>query len=74
MKFQKAVNIWAMDSLEAKKRLQPGQWVRAGFGGPLGRYYGVKPSGTVVVAWLDNARKSGYFDYCRTLRDYAKAR
>lgn len=74
MKYQKALNIWTMDSLEARKKLQPGQWVRAGFTGPLGRFYGVKPSGVVVVAWLDNAKKSkNYFEYCRTLRDYAKS-
>ena len=59
--------------------LQPGQWVTAGptmeDKSNMGSFYGVKPSGTVVVAWLGNARRSGYVQaYNRTVQHFAKSR
>jgi hypothetical protein len=70
MTFKKAINIWALTENQIKA-LQPGQWVTAG--GNLGRFYGVKKSGSVVVAWSNNAKNSGnYFDYCKTLYQYAR--
>lgn len=71
MKFHKAIDIWAIPQY-LLKHLPAGQWVRAGRDGPLGRFYGVRPSGVVVVAWKGNANASGrYFDYCRSLHQYA---
>jgi len=74
MQYQPAFNIWAMP-YSFYKHIQPGQWVYAGTKESVGRFMGVKPSGTVVVAWLNNARNhdkpSAYF---KTLRDYAIGR
>lgn len=73
-KFTKAENIWALNQ-EEREALQPGQWVYAGHPSNKGRFLGVKPSGTVVVAWHDNAKgrgKGGYTSYISTLRRYAK--
>lgn len=80
MKFQKTVNIWNA-SQEAIDKLQPGQWVSAGAVEPdksnMGRFLGVKASGSVVVAWLGNERNQGSYlkriGYIRTLRLYAKS-
>lgn len=70
--FQPTVNIWAADRDLFK--LQRGQWVSAGVDGPRGRYYGTKPSGTIVVAWQGNAKASrNYREYQRNLLNYAKA-
>lgn len=72
MKFHKAIDVWAIPA-ELTKHLQPGQWVRAGHNGPLGRFYGIKRSGVIVVAWQDNAKAGGkYFDYCANIRRYAR--
>lgn len=72
MQFHKTINLYAFPR-ELVKHLQPGQWVAAGDNGPLGRFYGVKRSGVVVVAWKDNAKRSGdYFDYCKTLHAFSK--
>jgi hypothetical protein len=74
-RFTKAIDIWAADA----SKLQPGQWVYAGHddgpGSPTrGRFFGVKRSGSIVVAWLGNARSdrsvAGYFT---AHRKYAKA-
>ena len=74
MQYQPAFNIWSMPA-SFYKHIQPGQWVYAGTRDQVGRFMGVKRSGTVVVAWLNNARKhdrpSAYF---KTLRDYAIGR
>jgi len=74
MRFTPAVNIHALDD-EARRRLQPGQWVYATDLDARGRFWGVKPSGTVVVSWHQNARNSGNVrDYWQAHRDYARAR
>jgi hypothetical protein len=70
MAFTKAIDIWALND-DQVKALPPGQWVTAG--GNLGRFYGMKKSGSIVVAWANNARNSGnYFEYCKTLYEYAR--
>jgi hypothetical protein len=70
MKFQKTIDIWKLSN-DQVRALRPGQWVSAG--GSLGRFYGVKKSGSVVVAWSNNAKRSGnYFDYCKTVYQYAR--
>lgn len=72
MSYQPTVNIWAPDRDTTK--LQRGQWVKAGEHGDLGRYYGTKPSGVIVVAWQGNAKASrNYREYQRNLLNYAKA-
>lgn len=74
MKFQKTVDVWNMSG--GYKSIKPGQWVKAG---PFpdaakGVFCGVKKSGTVVVAWYENAKSAeSYRDYVRTLMDYAKS-
>jgi hypothetical protein len=70
MKFTKTVNIWEL-STEERAKLQPGQWVRAGENGALGRFFGEGRS--TVVAWLGNAKGSrDYRGYMATLRDYGR--
>jgi hypothetical protein len=73
MKYIKSPNIWEMNSA-AIRRLQPGQWVYAGDEATRGQFLGVvKPSGTVVVAWYENAKNSkDYRRYVWTLRHYAR--
>jgi hypothetical protein len=79
MKFLPAFNIWSTP-VELLKHAQPGQWVYAGTRdeNSMGRFLGVKPSGTVVVAWQGNTRNRGdraaKLDYIRTLRAYARGR
>lgn len=71
MRFQPTINIWDL-SHEERLKLQPGQWVRAGKDGPLGRFFGEGVS--TVAAWLDNARGSkDYRGYMRAHRDYGRA-
>jgi hypothetical protein len=70
-KYLKTVDIWTLTE-DQIKTLQPGQWVTAG--GSRGVFCGVKPSGSVVVAWksnMDSHRDPGA--YLRALLDYAKA-
>lgn len=74
--FAKTVDIWALTDNQIKQ-LQPGQWVSAGpltsGGRNKGRFCGVKPSGTVVVAWYHNAKNSGnYNSYNNSLMQYAR--
>lgn len=77
-KYTKAVNIWNLSS-EKRRKLQIGQWVRAGNDGPIGRFYG--EGRVTVVAWLDNARQHswerggrlGYGGYMATMRDYGRS-
>jgi len=54
-------NIWNL-TLEQTKALPFGTRVQAGLNGDTGTFLGVKPSGTIVVAW----------DYIGALKD-AKA-
>ena len=70
MKFTKSLYIWALTPSQIAS-LQPGQWVYAKYPTDKGRYFGVKPSGSVVVAWHGNTRKGARRSYYRTLRDYA---
>ena len=75
MKYQPAVDIGRLTESEIKS-LQPGQWVFTDENRPLwrGRFWGVKPSGTVVVAWQGNARNHKvYWDYQRNLIRFAKS-
>lgn len=46
--FVKTVDIWALTD-EQISALQPGQYVRAGKDGPVGRFFGKGAS--TVVAW-----------------------
>lgn len=78
-RFQPTINIWTLSN-EQLAALIPGQWVSAGEPDATrtncGRFYGVKASGSVVVAWNGNARtqRSGdWFGYNRSLYNYAKA-
>jgi hypothetical protein len=71
MKFTKAKDIWLMTTEQIKK-LPVGQWVYAGDKNSLGRFYGVRSTGVVVVAWKNNAKNNDYFQYCKTLNTYAK--
>lgn len=64
-----AMDIWKLPPAR-RASLQPGQWVRAGPQGPLGRYMGQGRAGSDVVAWRDNAR--GRQGYGAALRRYAK--
>ena len=72
--YKKTVDIGQMSERELR-RLTPGQWVYTDQDRPMwrGRFWGVKPSGTVVVAWQGNARGSGdWRDYQRRLCEYAR--
>jgi hypothetical protein len=68
MKYQKAINIWALTSTQ-RKALKAGQWVTAGTA--KGQYMGQKsPSATDVVVW-HHADIKGYVSKRSTLRAYA---
>jgi hypothetical protein len=74
MQYQKAFDIWAMPT-SFYKFIQPGQWVYAGDKGNIGRFYGVKNTGVVVVAWLGNARKHPKpSEYFKTIHTFAGAK
>jgi hypothetical protein len=71
MKFTKPINLWTMQDSQIKA-LQAGQWVYGGQTNNKGRFLGVKPSGTVVVAWQGNTNmQQSKTAYIRALRDYA---
>jgi hypothetical protein len=55
-KYQRTVDIWRLDC-EQRRALQIGQWVRAGDGGTIGRFYG--EGATTVVAWLGKCPEPG---------------
>ena len=68
MKYQKAINIWALTSIQ-RKALKVGQWVTAGTA--RGQYMGQKsPSAIDVVIW-HHADVKGYNSKRSALRDYA---
>jgi hypothetical protein len=71
MKYSKAKNIWSMTAAEVSM-MQPGQWVYADRREDSGQFLGIKPSGTIVVAWRQNrlAQENG-IQYIRNLRRYA---
>lgn len=74
MKYQKVIRIGSLCAEQIQK-LQPGQWVYADTDSPLGRgrFWGVKPSGSVVVAWQGNAKqKPNWAEYQTALRTYAR--
>jgi hypothetical protein len=72
--YKPAVNISSMSTREIG-RLTPGQWVKtcdSDRGPYIGRFWGVKPSGVVVVAWQGNAQsQKNYWQYQTALRRYA---
>ena len=70
MKYQKTVDISKFQPQDYKA-LQAGQWISQC--GAKGVFLGVKPSGTVVAAWYENAKRtSNYSNYIADLRRYAK--
>ena len=70
MAYKKRIDIWQLTKDEINK-LQPGQWVTAG--GNLGRFWGIRCTGSVVVAWYHNAKNANdYNSYNRSLFNYAK--
>lgn len=72
MKFKKAVDIWQLDDKERAK-LQRGQWVYAGNPQDKGIWCGMRPNGSGVVAWYQNAKNRGsFYGYVQTLISYAK--
>ena len=73
MRYTSAQNIWNMTPAQMQT-LQPGQWVYAGLPTDSGMFLGIKPSGTVVVAWRNNIANHGRnrVAYIRSLRQYAK--
>ena len=73
MQYQKALDIWQLSD-KSIKQLQCGQWIYGGESKNLGRFLGVKKSGTVVVAWQGNASfQKSYNGYIQALLNYAKA-
>ena len=71
MKYQPAFNVWAMPDA-FYKHIQPGQWVYAGDKTNKGIFLGVRKSGSVVVAWYQNAKRHKSFrEYVKTLHNYA---
>ena len=73
MKYSKPVNIQALNETE-RKRLQVGQWVYAGDRSCVGKFLGVKDTGTVVVACQGNAKRrcaDSVTSYWHDLRQYA---
>lgn len=71
MQYQKAFDIWAMPA-PFYKHIQRGQWVYAGRADNKGIFLGVKPNGTVVVAWYGNAKRQNFREYIKTLTAYSK--
>jgi hypothetical protein len=75
MKYSKTVNIGRM-SPEQISKLPRGQWVKTSddsAGASIGRLWGVRGSGVVVVAWQGNARgQRDYWGYQNALRHYAR--
>ena len=74
MKYQPAFNVWAMPA-SFYKHIQTGQWVYAGDKSNKGIFLGVRQSGTVVVAWYQNAKNHKSFrEYVKTLHHYASGK
>jgi hypothetical protein len=76
MKYTKTQNIHAMTSKQIAS-LPIGQWVCTTSDTTdktsKGIFLGVKPSGTVVVAWYMNAKgQKSFRQYVQTLRNYAR--
>lgn len=78
MKYRKTVNVYDPQQ-KCWDTMQVGQWVSAGEPDErrnnCGQFYGMRPNGTVIVAWNGNARNSGgWRHYHASLRQYAKAK
>lgn len=73
MQYTKPVDIWSA-SRGQMMTMQPGQWVYAGNKTDNGMFMGIRPGGTVVVAWRNNIASHGRnrLAYIRSLRQYAK--
>lgn len=72
MKYLPKFDVWQVPT-ELLSKAQPGQWVYAGTKDNVGKFWGVKDNGIIVVAWQGNAKNAeSYADYQRTLRNYAK--
>lgn len=72
-KYIKAVSVWNKDI--DVSTLQRGQWVYSdeNKSESKGVFCGVKPSGSVVIAWYMNAKsKQSYKKYVNSLMTYAK--
>lgn len=70
-RYQPTLDIWPLSDAQ-RAALPIGQWVRAGEGGPVGRFYGQGRS--TVVAWQGNARASrDYRGYQRALCQYGRS-
>ena len=70
-RFLPAMNIWTSTEDE-RDTWQPGQWCYAGNKEDRGIYLGKKESGSIVVAWYQNAKnRKSYKEYVRSLRNYA---
>lgn len=82
MRYKPTVNLWnKQNRANLENTLQRGQWVSAGpvdeLRTNIGRFCGVTKSGTVVVAWIGNARNGGtnyYREYMKANMHYAKGR
>lgn len=72
MKYQSIFDIWVVP-VDLLKHVQAGQMVYAGDKSNKGRFFGVRKSGSVVVAWQGNVQShSDKVGYIKTLRNYAK--
>jgi hypothetical protein len=75
MRYTKTQCIHAMTDKQIAA-LPVGQWVsttQESTNGSKGIFLGVKPSGTVVVAWYMNAKNQNSFrQYVQALRHYAR--
>jgi hypothetical protein len=77
-RFLPTVNLWTLSDAD-RAALLPGQWVSAGTPDATrsncGRFYGVRRSGSVVVAWNGNARRAeSWTEYQRTSYRFAAAK
>lgn len=71
MRYTKTVDISRLTETQLRA-LHIGQWVYTD-SVTRGRFWGVKPSGTVVVAWQGNAKgHTNYWQYQRALLNYAR--
>lgn len=72
--YVRAFDITALPEA-ARAKISIGQWVYSGqrTKDGIGKFLGVKPSGTIVVAWLGNGR-GRWASYTKALRQYALAR
>ena len=76
MRYQPTINIHNLTDTQ-RAALQVGQWVattdQVTKPEERGIYLGIKPSGSVVVAWYGNTKGRDYRAYVQTLRAYARA-